>query len=150
MWINTHVVYVVLFEFPWQWGYGGFALYLIGIAQTLADVSLSYTVLRKAMFTHADLFKEPQSNIWRVVTIVIHCGLYWYLDILGPFHHQYSHCGGCWCTCSRCGEWTCRVDPHFSPLLHLGWSLHRSDSYSDARRYSIDPYPQPASRKDQP
>ncbi|CDH50233.1 hypothetical protein RO3G_00644 [Lichtheimia corymbifera JMRC:FSU:9682] len=26
-----------LFEFPWQWGYGGFALYLIGIAQTLAD-----------------------------------------------------------------------------------------------------------------
>lgn len=30
--------YVVLFEFPWQFGFGSFALYLIGIAQTLADV----------------------------------------------------------------------------------------------------------------
>jgi hypothetical protein len=27
-----------IFEFPWQFGYGSFALYLIGIAQTLADV----------------------------------------------------------------------------------------------------------------
>ncbi|KAI7858374.1 hypothetical protein BDC45DRAFT_498207 [Circinella umbellata] len=26
-----------LFEFPWQFGYGAFALYLVGIAQTLAD-----------------------------------------------------------------------------------------------------------------
>ncbi|KAI9245213.1 hypothetical protein BDA99DRAFT_421568, partial [Phascolomyces articulosus] len=26
-----------MFEFPWQFGYGAFALYLIGIAQTLAD-----------------------------------------------------------------------------------------------------------------
>ncbi|KAI9253201.1 hypothetical protein BY458DRAFT_535850 [Sporodiniella umbellata] len=26
-----------MFEFPWQFGYGSFALYLIGIAQTLAD-----------------------------------------------------------------------------------------------------------------
>ncbi|KAG1447207.1 hypothetical protein G6F46_005001 [Rhizopus delemar] len=26
-----------IFEFPWQFGYGSFALYLIGIAQTLAD-----------------------------------------------------------------------------------------------------------------
>ncbi|ORY92030.1 hypothetical protein BCR43DRAFT_497671 [Syncephalastrum racemosum] len=26
-----------LFEFPWYFGYGGFALYLLGIAQTLAD-----------------------------------------------------------------------------------------------------------------
>ena len=30
---------VVIFEFPWQFGYGAFALYLVGIAQTLADVS---------------------------------------------------------------------------------------------------------------
>lgn len=28
-----------MYEFPWQFGYGAFALYLIGIAQTLADVS---------------------------------------------------------------------------------------------------------------
>ncbi|KAI7875348.1 hypothetical protein K492DRAFT_115096, partial [Lichtheimia hyalospora FSU 10163] len=26
-----------IFEFPWQFGYGAFALYLVGIAQTLAD-----------------------------------------------------------------------------------------------------------------
>ncbi|KAI9287337.1 hypothetical protein BC943DRAFT_319551 [Umbelopsis sp. AD052] len=26
-----------IFEIPWQWGFGGFVLYLIGIAQTLAD-----------------------------------------------------------------------------------------------------------------
>ncbi|CEG65181.1 hypothetical protein RMATCC62417_02015 [Rhizopus microsporus] len=26
-----------MFEFPWQFGYGAFALYLVGIAQTLAD-----------------------------------------------------------------------------------------------------------------
>ncbi|KAG2176232.1 hypothetical protein INT43_005466 [Umbelopsis isabellina] len=26
-----------IFEIPWQWGYGGFVLYLIGIAQTLAE-----------------------------------------------------------------------------------------------------------------
>ncbi|ORZ17270.1 hypothetical protein BCR42DRAFT_491167 [Absidia repens] len=26
-----------MFEFPWQWGYGACALYLLGIAQTLAD-----------------------------------------------------------------------------------------------------------------
>jgi hypothetical protein len=29
---------IVIFEIPWQWGFGGFVLYLIGIAQTLADV----------------------------------------------------------------------------------------------------------------
>ena len=33
-------IFLVLFEFPWQFGYGAFALYLIGIAQTLADVSI--------------------------------------------------------------------------------------------------------------
>lgn len=32
---------IVMFEFPWQFGLGAFALYLIGIAQTLADVSLT-------------------------------------------------------------------------------------------------------------
>lgn len=29
---------LVMFEFSWPFGYGGFALYLVGIAQTLADV----------------------------------------------------------------------------------------------------------------
>lgn len=32
-------IILVLFELPWQFGLGSFALYLIGIAQTLADVS---------------------------------------------------------------------------------------------------------------
>lgn len=38
-------VYLVIFEFPWQFGYGAFALYLVGIAQTLADVSLLLLLL---------------------------------------------------------------------------------------------------------
>lgn len=40
-WWNCMLIYVfiVIFEFPWQFGYGAFALYLVGIAQTLADVS---------------------------------------------------------------------------------------------------------------
>lgn len=34
----TQIFLIVMFEFPWQFGYGSFALYLVGIAQTLADV----------------------------------------------------------------------------------------------------------------
>lgn len=41
----AHVTFIVIFEFPWQFGFGAFALYLIGIAQTLADVSYIYTKL---------------------------------------------------------------------------------------------------------
>lgn len=40
---ENHVLIIstaVIFELPWQFGFGSFALYLIGIAQTLADVSI--------------------------------------------------------------------------------------------------------------
>lgn len=43
-------VYLVIFEFPWQFGYGAFALYLVGIAQTLADVSLLFAVVSMFSF----------------------------------------------------------------------------------------------------
>lgn len=29
-----------MYEFPWQFGYGAFALYLVGIAQTLGKTSI--------------------------------------------------------------------------------------------------------------
>lgn len=49
--IMAHIVFVVIFEFPWQFGFGAFALYLIGIAQTLADVSYTYTKLPQYVCT---------------------------------------------------------------------------------------------------
>jgi hypothetical protein len=49
----AHIAFVVIFEFPWQFGFGAFALYLIGIAQTLADVS--YTYNRLPQYASTDL-----------------------------------------------------------------------------------------------
>lgn len=51
-------VFTVIFEFPWQFGYGAFALYLVGIAQTLADVSYCSAILPDFL-AHNRLLVEP-------------------------------------------------------------------------------------------
>ncbi|CEP14796.1 hypothetical protein [Parasitella parasitica] len=97
----SHVA--VMFEFPWQFGYGAFALYLIGIARTLADshrvianswlpsprlvdliggtIFLAPFIINNAMSLAAGILAERNLHVAQLFTRLLY--IFWFIHCFG-------------------------------------------------------------------